>query len=103
MQAQPKTIWTEQDIRAVWDKGELVEKFNPDRWRKDACGAWISRQQHGNPASGFGWEIDRIAPVANGGADELSNLRPLQWKNAASNKNDGGLTCSVVAYGGGNV
>jgi hypothetical protein len=94
--------WTEQQIQSVWDRGQAVEKFNPQKWRKDACGAWISRDQHGNTNSDFGWEIDHIRPVANGGTDELSNLLPLQWKNAA-NKSVGKLAHPVMAQGGCNI
>jgi hypothetical protein len=94
--------WTEQQIQAVWNKGQVVEKFNPDKWRKDTCGAWISRGQHGNKDSIFGWEIDHITPVADGGTDDVSNLRPLQWENEVGKK-DGKLTCFVTAYGGQNM
>jgi len=94
--------WSEQQIQAVWEKGETVERFNPDKWRKDACGAWISRSQLGNRESMFGWEIDYITPPANGGTDDINNLRPVQWKNVAFKKN-GVLTCLVTAYGGENI
>jgi 5-methylcytosine-specific restriction endonuclease McrA len=29
----------------------------------------------------YGWEIDHIRPVSDGGADDLENLQPLQWEN----------------------
>ena len=94
--------WTEADIQSVWEKGEVVDKTNPEKWRKDVCGAWICRDQYGNKDSKFGWEIDRVTPAAEGGTDALSNLRPLQWKNALLKK-DGGLTCPVTAHGGNNL
>lgn len=25
--------WTELEIQSIWDKGEIVEKFNPHKWR----------------------------------------------------------------------
>ena len=28
----------------------------------------------------YGWEIDHIKPKKDGGSDDLSNLRPLQWE-----------------------
>jgi hypothetical protein len=93
--------WTDLEIQSAWDKGEIVEKFNPHKWRKDSCGAWISRDQHGNRESRYGWEIEPITPATQGGSNDLSNLRPLQWKNAASRK-DGKLSCPIRAHGGDN-
>jgi hypothetical protein len=95
-------IWTEEDIQAVWCRGEIVEGFKPDKWRKDACGAWMSRDRYGNQDSVFGWEIDHVTPIEHRGIDDLTNLRPLQWKNLAT-KQDGQLTCPVKAFGGGNL
>jgi hypothetical protein len=94
--------WTEQQIQSVWDKGQAVDNANPRKWRKDACGAWICRDQHGNQKSSFGWEIDHIVAPGNGGTDDLENLRPLQWKNRALKK-EGQLTCPVTANGGINL
>jgi len=86
----------------VWEKGVVVPNNDPHLWRKDQCGAWIKRSDHGNRNSQYGWEIDHIKPESEGGGDTLSNLRPLQWENNAS-KQGGRLTCSVTAEGTGNV
>ncbi|MEX6397920.1 HNH endonuclease signature motif containing protein [Providencia hangzhouensis] len=72
--------WTEEEIQAVWEKGSIT-KYNKDKHRKDAQGAWISRDEYGNRNSDEGWEIDHITSKANGGKDDISNLRPLHWKN----------------------
>ena len=58
----------------------------------------MSRNQYGNRDSQYGWEIDHIRPVANGGSDEISNLRPLQWENNAA-KQDGRPVCVATAVG----
>lgn len=97
--------WTEQDIQAIWQKAQTVDRTNPDKWRKDIWGAWISRQQFGNHDSKFGWEID--GQSANGGENgengsTHSDLQPLQWKNAAALKN-GARTGPITAYGGENI
>ena len=83
----------------VWEKGKTDPQNDPKIWRKDDCDAWIKRSEYGNRNSGSGWEIDHISP---GGSDELSNLRPLQWKNN-TDKSDGKLKCNVTSHGTKNV
>ena len=86
-------------IQQVWNKGQIVSNNDPNEWRKDECGAWIHRTDHGNRNSQYGWEVDHINPSGN---DSLSNLRPLQWENNA-NKSDGRLTCPITSSGVNNV
>lgn len=88
--------FTEEQIQKVWEKGKIVANIDPNVYRKDECDAWIARKQYGNRNSVYGWEIDHIRPVSNGGGEELSNLRPLQWENNLS-KSDGRLVCIVTA------
>lgn len=64
-------------VEAVWRKAQVVLG---NRTRKDACGAWIERDQYGQISS-HGWEVDHVVPVAAGGGDDLGNLQPLQWQN----------------------
>ena len=46
----------------------------------------MKRNEYGNRDSDHGWEIDHITPLAQGGSNHLSNLRPLNWKsNVARN------------------
>ncbi|PAT00991.1 hypothetical protein CI105_08865 [Candidatus Izimaplasma bacterium ZiA1] len=73
--------WTERDKRLVWNNATIVTHEEKDIWRKEACGAWISWNQFGNRDSEYGWEIDHITAVANGGGNELNNLQALYWKN----------------------
>ena len=68
-------------INKVWDKGGYALGRNPAEWREDVHGALISWREYGNRSSVYGWEIDHIRPRAEGGGDETSNLRPLQWEN----------------------
>lgn len=90
--------FTEEQIQRVWEKAIIVATNDPNIFRKDTCGAWIARKQYGNRGSSYGWEIDHITPQSQGGGDELSNLRPLQWENNMS-KLDGRLSCVVTANG----
>jgi len=94
--------YSDEIIQKVWEKGSVVPNFPPDRYRKDDCGAWMTRTEYGNRNSDYGWEIDHIKPESEGGGNELSNLRPLQWENNAT-KQAGRLTCPVTSSGSKNV
>ena len=85
-------------IQAVWEKGRVIPGYDPSKYRKDQCGAWITRSKYGNRKSEYGWEIDHITPKSEGGSDSLYNLRPLEWKNNIATSN-GRLTCVVKANG----
>jgi len=94
--------FSEQTIQKVWEKGTVVPNYDPNVWRKDQCGAWIKRSSHNgrreNPVD-FEWEIDHINPH---GGDDISNLRPLQWKNNLD-KAEGRLACPVTSSENRNV
>ena len=90
--------FTPLQIQQVWEKGTIVLGYDSSTWRKDACTAWITRTEYGNPNSVYGWEIDLINP--NGG-DKLSNLQPLQWENKAA-KSDARF-CVVVSNSDRNI
>ena len=87
-----------QTLSAVWAKASAVPGYDMNVSRKDVCGAWIAWRDYGNRDSQYGWEVDHVLPVAKGGTDKLSNLRPLHWQNNAR-KSDGALVCAVSARG----
>lgn len=94
--------YSEDMIQRVWGKGIFVHYYSPRDWRQDECGAWIGRRHYGDHQSLYGWEIGRIKPESEGGGEELSNLRPLQWENSRSKK-AGRLVCVVTSSGNDNV
>jgi len=94
-----KMSFSDEKIQQVWEKGTTVENYDKDKYRKDKCGAWMDREKYGDRNSMLGWEIDHIDPK---GSDDLSNLRPLQWKNNVA-KGEGRLECPVTADGNNNV
>lgn len=75
--------WSDEQIKAVWEKGAIVPGYDPDKFRQDIAGAWIEYSKHGKTGNelGLGWEIDHRKPESKGGKTELANLRPLQWAN----------------------
>jgi hypothetical protein len=87
----------------VWNKAKISSEENEKTgFRKDQCEAWIKFSDYGNRNSNYGWEIDHITPSSKGGGNELSNLRPLHWKNNAS-RQDGRLVCVIKSDGAKNV
>ena len=72
--------WHEHVIKLVWEKGIEIPNYPRDTWRLDYCGGVMHFPDFGNRNNQYGWEIDHINPVTNGGNDLLTNLQPLSWK-----------------------
>jgi hypothetical protein len=72
----------------VWAKGRAIPNYSSAEWRWDDNGAVLRYAEYGNRSSKYGWEIDHILPVALGGGDHISNLRPL---HCVTNSTAGGL------------
>lgn len=89
--------FSEDVVWQVWAKG-YQSSNDPIMWRKDECGAWIFRGDYRRKDTEFGWEIDHIIPIQDGGTDDIPNLRPLHWENTERNK-DGSLVCRTTSNG----
>lgn len=65
----------------LWEKATKIEGLDPAVFRKDPCGAIISRTHFRQPAAMFAWDLDHIFPVSRGGDDREENLRPMHLLN----------------------
>lgn len=72
--------FSEEVINSVWEKATKVANNDPNIWRKDFAGAWIRRDHYGKELT-YGWEIDHMQPVSQGGTDDIGNLMPMHWRN----------------------
>ena len=105
-------VITEELKREVWNKAQKIGGYDPNMYRKDACGAWIIWNKYGIKDNLYGWEIDHIYPQIRlkekGFSDEeiwdIRNLRPLQHDN---NRNKGddypAYTAAVTSEGNTNI
>ena len=100
IQSRHDTMYTEEQKRNIWEKGRAVDNYNPQMFRKDACGAWIMWDKFGDQDSIYGWEIDHILPQSLGGPDIPDNMRPLQHQNNASKGNDYPSYTAVITSDG---
>ena len=97
-------VITEERKRKVWEKGIIVPNFDPAKYRKDACGAWIAWNRYDDKHSPYGWQIDHIYPesklrirrMSQESIDHPDNLRPLNWRNNESKGADYPTYHSVV-------
>lgn len=102
------SVMTEEQIQDAWNRATVVEGFDKNRYRKDACGAWIIRNKYGDTDSLYGWEVDHIVPQSllrdKGFSDSLIdnslNLRALQHENNASKQDDYPSYTAVVTSEG---
>ena len=72
--------FTDDKIKAVWEKAKSIDGYDADKYRQDLAGAWIQKDKYGQ-AEVFGWEIDHQFPSSLGGNDCTENLQPLHWEN----------------------
>jgi hypothetical protein len=71
-------VFDRATIQKVWVKAKQELWFT--YYKRDTCGALIRKDDYGSETA-YGWEIDHIKPVSQGGTDDLDNLQPLHWEN----------------------
>ena len=97
-------LYCSEVIDMIWEKGLVVEGYDKSLYRKDFCGAWISRNAYNDRDSVLGWEIDHIFPKSKGGDNHRVNLRPINWRNNLAKGDDYPYYVSaVVAEGNRNI
>ena len=103
---------TEEQIQEAWNRATVVEGYDKNRYRKDACGAWIIRNKYGDSDSLYGWVVDHIVPqsllrekgISESMIDNDLNLRALQHENNASKSDDyPSYTAAVTSEGTENI
>ena len=104
--------FSEEQIQLAWERAQVVDGFDSNRYRKDACGAWIMRNKYGDTDSMYGWVIDHIVPqslLREHGFDEQKidnplNLRALQHENNLGKNDDyPSYTAVVTSEGSKNI
>jgi len=91
--------WSEDIVLSIWEKGTVAPNYDPKKYRKDECKAWMKFDEYGNRDSSFGWDINHIGPMQN---YSTKNLIPLQWENYIE-KNIGSMKCKVTSSGNKNI
>jgi 5-methylcytosine-specific restriction endonuclease McrA len=74
------TQYDQTTLSAIWFKGQIVQGYNPNEYRKDCYGSWMCWNQYGMTTE-LGWEVDHKIPKSTYGSDAICNLQPLQWEN----------------------
>lgn len=80
--------FTDEQIKLAWEAAQRIEGYNPDKYRKDACGAWIAWEKYSAADNIYGWQVDHIYPKSRGGDENPNNLRALHVKNNLSKGDD---------------
>lgn len=75
--------YSEDRLNQIWEKGHVVRGKDPDQYRRDDNGNLMYRASYGK-FSPMGWNVDHKVAQANGGSDNLRNLRPLNSRDNSS-------------------
>lgn len=84
---------------AVWQKGQPIIGWDPSDWRIDYRSNPLFRSAYGDTGSAFGWEIGMIVARAQGGTDDIANLRPVLCQASRDAGADLGTTLDLDPFG----
>lgn len=88
---------TEDELKLkAWRNAVIVTDYDANKFRKDACGAWIMWDKYNVTDSVFGWQIDHIYPqsklkergFSQDAIDNPVNIRAMQHQNNQSKGTD---------------
>ncbi|WP_425381434.1 hypothetical protein [Spiroplasma endosymbiont of Polydrusus pterygomalis] len=101
-----EATWTSQQIEAVWNKGEIIENYNPQLYRKDYAGAlmfknsFINNINFNDDPKGLKWTIIYQCPLSHGGTSDISNLQPMNNINAITKANNYPRWKTAITFNG---
>lgn len=71
--------------RATWARTSPVSlQAHSWEFRKDCLGNLVRYNDYGRRNSPFGWELELIVPLRQGGSHAAENLQALHWKASAA-------------------
>ncbi len=101
---EEETIWTPQQIEEVWNKGEIINNFNPQLYRRDYAGAlmfwhnFIAQPKLNDPIESLNWTIVYERPTKADGTNYIKNLVPMNNSNAVTKGNNFPHWTTSVTY-----
>jgi 5-methylcytosine-specific restriction endonuclease McrA len=88
--------FSEQTKAYLFNQARPDPLRDPALYRRDVCGALMYWYAYGDTSRGDGWEVDHKHPVALGGADDLTNLQALNWRNNRGKADNVYWSCTVT-------
>lgn len=98
--------WTSQQIEEVWNKGEIIDNYNPQLYRKDYAGAlmfknsFVNNVKVNDDPKSLNWTIIHQCPLSHGGTSDISNLQPINNINAITKGNNYPRWKTAITFNG---